>query len=664
MLNLNNIRLIAPYSVKGIKSTGLWELESYLKNRPYCSLDLETNGLDTFTSKIIMLQLGDNKKQFVIDVRFQDKESLDFIYNLIKDKCLVGQNIKFDIKFVKYHYGWEIKRVFDVMLAEKLLNNNKFEESKDGFYGLASIAERYLGAQFNPSVKSRLTKGKKKLVHEQGSLFPEYSFSKAVRDEFSKVGNKPFTLQQVVYGANDVWMPYLIRRKQMLELRKVGMNALSRLENDYTIALADIELNGVYLDKDKWIENYNSYLDKEQQALDKLKEILDINWNSSKQVGTYFKELGIPIKVVDKKKSYGEIKFYKDTVQATHIKKYAKDWNIIDNYLSYKGLQKLTSSYGEKFLRYIHPITRRVHSNFMQIVTTGRTSSNSPNCQNIPSKEDCEGFRECFIPENDNVFVMSDYSSQEVVILADSAKEKAMIEFFESKDTDMHSYTARRMFNIPVSKKENPHLRQLGKILGFSVAYGASAFKVSETFQVPLQEAQGFIDKYYKSYPDLKIHFEKGHKNVFKRGYILVDEKYKRRVYIKDYEEFKNLHNFIETRKLRGQTNIIPKKVWSRYYTLKGSIERDSQNYPIQGLAANQTKLATVLFYRWTIDKKIAAKLVLTIHDELGVECSKKDSNKVSKALKVCMEGAGELTLSNNLLKIKANPIIADYWKH
>ena len=197
----------------------------------------------------------------------------------------------------------------------------------------------------------------------------------------------------------------------------------------------------------------------------------------------------------------------------------------------------------------------------MQIVTTGRTSSNSPNCQNIPSKEDCSGFRECFVPEGDNVFVMSDYSSQESVILADSSQEGAMIEFFRGKETDIHSYTARKMFKVPVSKTENTSLRQKGKILNFMIPYGGGPFKLAEQYQLPLKEAEEFINLYYQAYPDLKMYFIKGHKETFKRGYILIDKKYKRRVYVKDYEEFKNLHNFIEIRKLRGQVNIIPKKV-------------------------------------------------------------------------------------------------------
>lgn len=88
------------------------------------------------------------------------------------------------------------------MLAEKVIQNNKIEEIKEGFYSLAGIASRYLGAEFEVIVKSKGRK--KKVLSEQLTLFPEYCFSKGVRDEFSKIGNKPFTLQQIVYGANDV----------------------------------------------------------------------------------------------------------------------------------------------------------------------------------------------------------------------------------------------------------------------------------------------------------------------------------------------------------------------------------------------------------------------------------------------------------------------------
>jgi len=217
--------------------------------------------------------------------------------------------------------------------------------------------------------------------------------------------------------------------------------------------------------------------------------------------------------------------------------------------------------------------------------------------QQVPTGEEKEGFRECFKPEEGNVFVVSDYSGQESRAVASMAEEKAMIEFFNGKDDDMHSYSARRMFKVPVSKTENKHLRQLGKILGFSINYGASAHKVADTFQVSNSEAQTFIDKYYDAYPDLKVYFDKCHNKAKQKGYILTDSLYKRRIYITEYKEYKELEQFIERYKKSGWVSHIPKKVWSRYYTIKGGIERNSQNWPIQSLSASMTKLATCLMF-------------------------------------------------------------------
>jgi len=154
MLNFRNIRLIAPYKLDGIKSTGLWELEAYLKYKSIICLDCETTGLDPYTSKIVMLQIGDIHRQFIIDTRYTD---ISCIYDWIRDKKIVGHNIKFDYKQLKYHYNWRLLNLYDSMVVEKLLNNNKKEEEEDGFYALSGLASRYLGAEFNPTVK----KGKK-----------------------------------------------------------------------------------------------------------------------------------------------------------------------------------------------------------------------------------------------------------------------------------------------------------------------------------------------------------------------------------------------------------------------------------------------------------------------------------------------------------------------
>lgn len=136
------------------------------------------------------------------------------------------------------------------MLVEKILNNNKIEEAP-GFYTLAELAQRYLGAEFNPMIKGPAGKGKRKILQEQGSLFPEYSFSKAVREEFTTIKDKPYTLQQICYGANDVWMPLLIRRAQLRLVSKESVSEAVKLENRFLPALAEIELNGIYLDSEQ-----------------------------------------------------------------------------------------------------------------------------------------------------------------------------------------------------------------------------------------------------------------------------------------------------------------------------------------------------------------------------------------------------------------------------
>ncbi len=163
------------------------------------------------------------------------------------------------------------------MSAEKILNNNKLEEAEEGFYTLASTATRHLGVEFSPLIKGKGKGGKKKVIQEQGSLFPEYTFTKSVRDEFSSIGDQPFTLQQIVYGANDVWMPLLIRRKQLRLIRKESQGEALKLENRYTPVLAETELYGIRVNSDKWMLNYEKYQDLEDKAKEGLKEIQDIN---------------------------------------------------------------------------------------------------------------------------------------------------------------------------------------------------------------------------------------------------------------------------------------------------------------------------------------------------------------------------------------------------
>lgn len=269
----------------------------------------------------------------------------------------------------------------------------------------------------------------------------------------------------------------------------------------------------------------------------------EINFNSPKQVSELFLTIGIPIEIIDKDKSTEEELVYKHTVAETHIAKYKKEYDILPLYIEYKHLTKLVGTYGHNWLQYINPVTGRVHSSYYQILNTGRISSGNPNLQNVPTRGEkifndkgeevgfIAHFRRCFnaLPGKD--LIICDYSGQESRVLAEFSQEPNMIDFFNHGDGDMHSFTASRMFEKPVSKKINKHLRQVGKVLNFSIAYGASAHKIADSFQVDMKTAQGFINKFYKAYPYLKTYFKLKQSEVLEKGYIVIDRITNRRSY-------------------------------------------------------------------------------------------------------------------------------------
>lgn len=168
-----------------------------------------------------------------------------------------------------------------------------------------------------------------------------------------------------------------------------------------------MELAGMPVDVDRWLELDEWASEKLEEAKLDLWELYPEieNWNSSKQVGGLFKKLGINIVNKDKKES----------VQELVIAKQADEFPIITKYLEYKRFSKLKSTYGIKFLKYVSPITDRIHSSFLQILNTGRVSSNAPNLQNIVSGSDdfLEGheWRKAFKAPKGRTFVIADYSS-------------------------------------------------------------------------------------------------------------------------------------------------------------------------------------------------------------------------------------------------------------
>lgn len=424
-----------------------------------------------------------------------------------------------------------------------------------------------------------------------------------------------------------------------------------------------------------------------------------IEWSSQNQVVPLFKKLGIPTKILDKDKTneaaekYGiDVEVYKDSIGKLEIEKYAKKFPFIPLYLEYKKYQKAVTTYGEEWVhKYTNPTTNRVHTNMWQILDTGRSASSNPNLQQIPSfkskdKIPAEAHRTCFIAPEGRKLVVRDYSGQELRILADLSEEPSMIDEFVHGSGDLHSLTASKVYSkirnehVPVNKNvrdssgrivyaaQNEHLRQVGKTLNFAISYGASAYKISKGLSISTEEGQEIIDSFFAAFPGLNKFFKKGHKFILRNGYILVDKITGRRSYYKYYDDYlsklKLLVDAKEKESLTGETVDLPKKFWSEFFTAKGEMERKSQNYRIQGLAASMTKAALVMLYDILYSEKLLdeIKLILVLHDEIVLEASDEYSEYADEQLSTCMVNAGRIFCPK--VPMKTDGGISQVWEH
>lgn len=247
-------------------------------------------------------------------------------------------------------------------------------------------------------------------------------------------------------------------------------------------------------------------------------------------MGVLFKKIGIPI----------TNKEGKDSVNELVIAKHTEKFPIIKDYLEYKKFSKLKSTYGIKFLKYVNPLTQRIHSSFLQILNTGRVSSTSPNLQNIisASEDFKEGnwWREAFKVSRGRRLIVADFGSQELRTVADLAKDSVMIDAFQ-QGKDLHALAASAIYGLPVEKISKEQRRE-AKIFNFSVLYGAGEDKVSDQFKVSKAKAKQLIANYYATFTGLKKYQETTLTKTLENGYILVD-KLGRKSWLPKYEEYK-----------------------------------------------------------------------------------------------------------------------------
>lgn len=466
-----------------------------LNSMPIIAVDTETEGLDPYRDKLLLLQIGNLEKQFIIDCRKASPEPLRGILEGQKPKVL--QNAKFDYKMIKHAFNIEMENMIDTMLIEQVLTSGLSGRR----YGLADLAEYYL--------KTKLDKTEREsFINHTG--------------EFSE--------NQLTYAQNDLIFTLQILNHQMPMVIQDGLEHTVKLECLAIGAFGDMEYNGILLDKEKWcaiLEEEKLLRSSAKEKIDKifmphsdidLFGMVNINYDSEEQLRSALENIGINVS---------------DTSKATLSKIQHPIGQLI---IDYREHQKVVSSYGQGFLEHIHPITGRIHPLFKQIgASSGRTSCTEPNLQNI--KADSR-FRSCFIAPEGRKLIVADYSGCELRIIAELSGDPVFLETFRNGG-DLHSIVATEIFRKNVSKNENPELRQKAKVINFGLAYGMGAQGLSAALEISEDEAKELLDKYFQSYPLVKRYLDKSAEEAIQKGYSVTIGGRRRYYEIKDKKDSK-----------------------------------------------------------------------------------------------------------------------------
>ena len=554
--------------------------------------DTETTGLEHHTSKLVGISFSvephtawyvpipaDDAKANAILSRFKpvfENESI----------AKIGQNIKFDLLMLKY-YGIELRgKLNDTMLAHYLLE-------PDMRHNLNILSENILG--YKPIDIEELI-GKKGIRQlSMRNIDPQ---------------------KAAVYAGEDSDLALQLKIILWEKLEKENLTKLYyTIEEPLIKVLAKIEYAGVTINTQA-LNDYAVELNKELLKLDQdIKEMAgmpDLNVSSPKQLGeALFERMKI---ATDAKRT--KTKQY--STGEEELAKYADKHPIVPKILDFRSVKKLLSTYVEVLPTLVNKKTRRIHASFNQAVaSTGRLSSNNPNLQNIPIREERgREIRKAFIPsDNDHIILSADYSQIELRLMAHVSQDPSMLEAFQNGE-DIHAATASKIFKVALEDVTRDQ-RNSAKTANFGMIYGISAFGLSQRLSISRTEAKELIDGYFDTYKGVKAYMDECVKLAREKGYV-------------------------ET--IYGRKRYLP-DINSNNQTVRGLAERNAINAPIQGSAADVIKAAMIAINKQMNEKGLKSQMIIQVHDELNFDVYKPELDTMKAIVKDCMENVIKLSV-------------------
>lgn len=583
------------------------------------SFDTETNSVHgapaPYTDLVIEgLSIYNGKEAFYCDLfeNPQTQEILELFKHIFstKVKTLICHNIVFDLK-VLYKYGITCNhlKIYDTMIADHLLN-------EEGEHGLKYLANSVLNALEPITYEKAIQTGK----HSD----PFYN-----------------------YALNDAIWAYKLAKHQQTPLKDQGLVDLFRnIEMPFVFVLLDMEIHGFKVDKHSIYSTTSLLVSKieelEVQMLHTLnipyKVQLDlhgkgtivslINFNSGQHLSKIlYTQLQLPIVATTDKGMPSTGKEALETLKDKHP--------FVKLLWQYKIAQKLHSAFFNPMPKYIQR-DGRVRSHFNPVGTaTGRLSCSSPNLQQLPKiKADFPvDTRKCFIVDDDEIMITSDYSGQELRILAHISQEPNLVAAF-NKGQDLHLATAKAMLGCDIPdealyethpdyekyKKKYKDERNKAKIINFGIAFGKGSFGFSQDFGISEDEAQGILDKYFNANPGVRKAIDSTTAFVKRNGYVASITGRRRRFTPKQDEK------------------------GNKYYP-KAAF-RQAFNFLIQGYASDMIRLASIKCYdlkqkhpEWHM------KFLASVHDEVVFSVKKQYEQQAKIAIKEAFETAVTLAV-------------------
>src|SRR3569832_882269 len=411
------------------------------------------------------------------------------------------------------------------------------------------------------------------------------------------------------YAAEDADIAFRLHAILKPRLARQGkVSVYETLERPLVPVLCDMEREGIMIDPGLLRRLSNDYA-KTQAGLEK--EVFkvaggEINLGSPKQLGDFFfGTLKLP---GGRKTKTGAWSPAADVLE--EIANQGHD--IANKVLEWRQLSKLRGTYTDALPTYVNPTTGRVHTSFqMAAAATGRLASTDPNIQNIPIRtEEGRRIRQAFIAPEGFKLLSADYSQIELRLFAHIADIPQLKKAF-ANDDDIHAMTASEMFGVPV-KGMPREIRSRAKAINFGIIYGISAFGLSNQLGIARSEADDYIKKYFQRFPGIRDYMDATKASARKNGYV--ETLFGRRVHIREINSSTPGH--------------------------RGGAERAAINAPIQGSAADVIRRAMVRIPDALKAKKLKARMLLQVHDELVFKMPDKKIDALAKIAIQIMEKA------------------------